>query len=302
MAAAGGDTVVPTNWKGLFMTAVAVAIVAGLTYVGLGMFMGQAEGEGAAKPETSLQDLYSINARRDIPAMDTVRALPRTALAPNQSLPPPEIVDTDTTAAPDSDDANSDDLDQAEDRADATSSDASEEIIEETGEESPEDFGESTAQADTETDADSSPASAMAQGAMEEPQPATASTSGNEPAIDTRYRATTAALRAWWNSDTTAPDALGIRFVGPLDSSVAPQGMAVLFDQAVDAKTFTSFIQMQSPAGRMITPQWRNGQNPRLVYAQSLPPGRYTLTLEAGMPARNGFVLPQELSGPVFVN
>lgn len=299
MAAAGGDTVVPTNWKGLIMTAVAVAIVAGLTYVGLNLFLGHAEGEGAAKPETSLQDLYSINARRDIPAMDTVRALPRTALAPTESLPPPEIVDAAPSTADAMDNAGTASSDQAE-------SDEAAPDISDTQPAADAGSADLTLEPSTSASEDDSDALEAAQSDDADPEPdlerSAAPAAATEPTLDTRYRATTAALRAWWSLDEAPAQALGIRFIGPLDSSVAPQGMAVLFDEAVDAQTFASFITMQGPAGQDVQPQWQNGQNPRLVYAKSLPPGRYTLSLEAGLPARNGYLLPQDFSGPVFVN
>lgn len=294
MAAAGGDTVVPTNWKGLIMTAVAVAIVAGLTYMGLNLFLGQAEGEGTAKPETSLQDLYSVNARRDIPAMDTVRALPRTALAPTQSLPPPDIVDDEPNV-----EAEMAEMAEAADTPAETASDSVEEAAEsrvEMAEAEPVDSapGETTNEEDLTAQSTDDPVTAQP-----EQSPSTQSQSDT---LDTRYRVTTAALRAWWASEDAPAEALSIRFVGPLDASVAPQGMGVLFDHPVDAQTFASFISLQSPRGQSLQPQWYNGQNPRLVYTKGLAPGRYSLSLDAGLPARNGYLLPQQFSGPVFVN
>ncbi len=323
MAAAGGDTVVPTNWTGLILTAIAIALVAGATYFGFGMVLGDADGpKEESQNETSLQELYSSSARRGIEAMETVRALPRTALAPAESLSPPapagmsdaadmDDADAEMAAEHATDDAEESELaraaaaarDEAARMADAAAEKAAR-LAEEAEEQAraiaakaEEQAREMAAQAEQQSRVAAEQAAAKAR-ALKDAAGQKVAQAG--AALDTRYRATTTALRAWWNDLNDS--GLGIRFIGPLDSSVAENGLAVLFDQPVDASTAASFITLQSAAGNTVSADWKNGQNPNLIYAAGLRSGRYTLELESGLPSSNGHSLSKTIAGDAFVN
>lgn len=299
MAAAGGDTVVPTNWTGLILTGVAIALVAAATYFGFGMVLGDADsGKADSKEETSLQELYSSNARRGIEAMETVRALPRTALAPVESLDAPAPAGENTEAA----------AELAAQEAAAQQADEQENALAEAA-------AAAKAEAARLADAAAEKAAQMAQQADEKARKVaeTAAEKAREAKdvagemmksagekLDTRYRATTTALRAWWNDLTDSP--LNIRFIGPLDSSVAEHGLAILFDQPVNAATATSFIRLQNSSNAVVSTTWQNGQNPNLIYVSGLHSGRYRLQLESGLPSSNGHSLSESISGDAFVN
>ncbi|MEN8719928.1 MAG: Ig-like domain-containing protein [Oceanococcaceae bacterium] len=326
MAAAGGDTVVPTNWTGLILTVIAVAIFAAATYFGLGMVLGDAEGDGATKQETTLQDLYSSSARRGIEAMETVRALPRTVLAPSVSLdaPPPAQRGDQQTSDISSTDVD-DDMTSAEAQAaaDAAADEEAAQAAQEAA--AAADRGvaaEAERMATAAADATRRAAEAAAETARNAAEAVTdAGTSASEfagdvaasardsaasaasrtaEAIDNRYRATTEALRAWWRDLQGSP--VSVRFIGPLDSSVAPNGIAILFDQPVDAATAASSLTLVNSNGAPVDSDWNNGENANLIYAADLPPGRYTLTLAEGLTARSGDQLNADISGDAFVN
>lgn len=322
MAAAGGDTVVPTNWTGLILTVIAVAIFAAATYFGLGMVLGDAEGDGATKQETTLQDLYSSSARRGIEAMETVRALPRTVLAPSVSLdaPPPAQRGDQQTSDISSTDVD-DDMTSAEAQA-AADEEAARAAQEAAAEADRGVAAEAERMATAAADATRRAAEAAAETARNAAEAVTdAGTSASEfagdvaasardsaasaasrtaEAIDNRYRATTEALRAWWRDLQGSP--VSVRFIGPLDSSVAPNGIAILFDQPVDAATAASSLTLVDSNGATVNSDWNNGENANLIYAADLPPGRYTLTLAEGLTARSGDQLNADISGDAFVN
>ncbi len=296
MAAAGGDTVVPTNWTGLILTGVAIAVVAAATYFGFGMVLGDANGsKEESHHETSLQELYSSNARRGIEAMETVRALPRTALAPAESLDPPAPAgDKDTQAAAEYA-AQEDDAQEEADLAAAAA--AVQEDAARLAEAAAAKAAQIAAQAEEKA---REVAKQAAEKASDVKDSASKMISGAGEALDTRYRATTTALRAWWN-DLKDSD-LGIRFIGPLDSSVAEHGLAVLFDHPVSAATASSFITLTNSAGSKVSTSWKNGQNANLIYTAGLQPGRYKLQMESGLPSSNGHTLGETISGDAFVN
>jgi len=323
MAAAGGDTVVPTNWTGLILTGIAIALVAGATYFGFGMVLGDADGpKEESHTETSLQELYSSSARRGIEAMETVRALPRTALAPAQSLAPPAPAGTDDT---DDTDAEADAFAALDNAGDAEESElaqaaaAARDQAARLAEVAADKAASLAAEAEEQARALAGQAEQQARKLAAETEEqsrevaeqaaakarAIKAAAGQKveqagAALDTRYRATTTALRAWWN-DLNGSE-LGIRFIGPLDSSVAEHGLAVLFDHPVDASTAASFITLQNVAGNTVTADWKNGQNPNLIYAAGLRSGKYTLELESGLPSSNGHSLNQTIAGDAFVN
>ncbi len=303
MAAAGGDTVVPTNWTGLVLTTVAVAIIAAATYFGFGMVLGDADGKTEeSHQETTLQDLYSSNARRGIEAMETVRVLPRTALAPSVSLDAPAAASGDADAnADDADEQNMDAADAADDAAEeaelAEAAAAAKEQAARLAEAAAAEAARKAAQVEDKAREIAAQAAEKARAAK---TAASDMLSSAGETLDTRYRATTTALRAWWN-DLKGSD-LNIRFIGPLDSTVADNGLAVLFDQPVNAATATSFITLTNSAGAVVTTNWKNGQNPNLIYAAGLKSGRYRLQLEEGLPSSNGMRLNTSLSGDAFVN
>lgn len=296
MAAAGGDTVVPTNWTGLILTTVVVAVVAAGAYFGFGMVLGDADGGEAETHETSLQELYSFDAKRGIEAMETVRALPRSVLAPSSSLPPP---DAPSDGAESSDDEMADAMSDADEdsAADAEAEAAAAEAEAEA--EAASIAAEMERKAAAAKEAAAEAARAAADKAREMAAAASEAVRSTAETLDTRYRATTTALRAWWNDLGESP--LGVRFIGPLDSSVAEHGLAILFDQPVDAQTAASFITL-TRNGSTVSTNWMNGDNPALIYAAGLSSGSYKLTLGEDLPSRSGNALSQTVSGDAFVN
>lgn len=87
MAAAGDDTIVPTNWGGLIVIAVIVAVVAMATYFGMDYQFGhQGDADKKAEESLSVQDVFSANARREVAKADSARVLSRADLA-SQSSP-----------------------------------------------------------------------------------------------------------------------------------------------------------------------------------------------------------------------
>lgn len=296
MAAAGGDTVVPTNWMGLILTAVAIAVIAAAAYFGLETIVGDAKQESNhSQHETSLQDLYSSNAHRGIEAMETVRALPRSVLAPEESLDAPmpsetiEISDTDEELE-DAELAAAEAAEEAEEQRLADEAKAAAETA----------AAEAKRMAAAAAEKAKEAARQVAEKAEQARQAAAAMVEDAEETLDTRYRATTEALRAWW-SDLTGSE-VGIRFIGPLDSNVAPHGLAILFDQPVNATEVGSFIQLKNANGHVVNAQWSNGQNRNLIYSANLHPGRYNLELRAGLTSANGSALAETVSGAAFVN
>lgn len=335
MAAAGGDTVVPTNWMGLILTSLTIAVVAAATYFGMGVFLGDANSTEKPAHEATLEELYSSNATRGLEAMDTVRALPRTALASSNSLPPPVATNAEAESADaentmDSADAAEDDsLYEQASTAMAAAAQSTAEAVEKaakatgeaikTGLEKAE-VGIDRATAKMDAGADKARDTIMGEGdepgavekglkkaatavdkAIDKARAAVSEKPAAEEQLDTRYRAEAKALRAWW-TDGDSDDRLSIRFVGPLDSSVASNGVAILFDTPVDPLTAQSFITLQDAAGKTISTQWKSAQNPNLIYAAGLRSGQYALALDADLPARNGRTLGRAMSGPVLVN
>lgn len=306
MAAAGGDTVVPTNWMGLILTAVAIAVIAAAAYFGLETIVGDAKPETEhSQQETSLQDLYSSNAHRGIEAMETVRALPRSVLAPQESLDAPMPLATEQASETDSDadllaaqatsEADEEEKQLAEEVQEAAAAAAAEakRMAAEAAEKAEETARQVAAKAEE-------AAHMVAAKADEARQAAMAMAEKAEETLDTRYRATTEALRAWW-SDVTGSE-VGIRFIGPLDSSVAPHGLAILFDQPVKAAEAARFIELKNANGNLVNTSWNNGENPNLIFAPNLHPGRYTLELRAGLTSTSGNSLAETISGAAFVN
>lgn len=297
MAAAGGDTVVPTNWTGLILTGVAIALVAAATYFGFGMVLGDANGsKEESHHETSLQELYSSNARRGIEAMETVRALPRTALAPAESLDPPAPAGNEDTQA--AAELAAQEEEAAQEEADLAAAAAA---VQEDAARLADAAAAKAAQIAAKAEEQARKvAKQAAEKASDVKDSASKMISDAGEALDTRYRATTTALRAWWN-DLKDSD-LGIRFIGPLDSSVAEHGLAVLFDHPVNAATASSFISLTNSAGSKVNANWKNGQNANLIYTAGLQPGRYKLQMESGLPSSNGHTLGETISGDAFVN
>ena len=105
MAAAGGDTVVPTNWVGLITISIIIAVVALVTYFGMEYQFGHQGPEKKTEETTSVQEVFSASARREVASAGAAQVLSRAELAANQGN------GTDASASGSTADLNSDDDD-----------------------------------------------------------------------------------------------------------------------------------------------------------------------------------------------
>ena len=266
MAAIGGDTIVPTNWGGLLITAVIIAAIAAATYFGLESQLG-GEAPPVEKDGVSVQEVFSANSQREVAEAKPARALPRAAFAtasPRPAATPAPATPGPTvrpTAAP-------------------------------TSRPSPEPTARPTTAPTAPPQTATTPRPTV--------KPSTpSSTSSTAVATPAPARPSAEALSAWWRG---ASGSLGVRFAGPLDQGGdRSEAVAIMFSEPVSPATARQSIRLTNAAGQPVTAAWQSGQNPALLFIDGLAAGRYTLTLPAGLTGENGGRLSRALSGPVFV-
>lgn len=268
MAAAGGDAIIPTNWGGLLLVMVIVAVIAVVTYFGLDHQFG---GDKSTETKTgiSVQDVFSANSSREVARAEPARAsragLSESAPAPTtRPTPRPTATPAPATPAP---------------------------TAAPTARPTPR---PTTAPAATPA---ATPRAAAAASATPKPKPVTTPA---PQAAATRAPAAQA-LTAWWQSSSRS--GLAVRFVGPLDQGGSnSDAVAIMFSEPVDPAKAAAAIRVLDASGKTLPGNWKRAQNPALLFLDQLPAGRYTVTLERGLTGEKGSSLSQTLSGPVAIN
>ncbi len=287
MAAIGGDTVVPTNWRGLIGVAVLIGVLAAATYFGLTM------SEGGTKVEKddglTVQEVFSSSARREVAAAEPVRALSRADfVAPAARSSTPNATDEEEADA--SDDMSMDEDWDAPAEVDESMETAAAAASERDAPAEPVAPEPTTAPAPRTSDSNRTTQSASTATTVREKEP---------ELVDARTRPAAEALVAWWKE---AGNGLQVRFAGTLDrGGKVSDGVAVMFGEAVAPAQADQYLQLTDASGQVVPGRWKTGANPTLLMMDGLAQGRYKLTIGAGLPGESGKTLAKTVSGPVFV-
>ncbi len=107
---------------------------------------------------------------------------------------------------------------------------------------------------------------------------------------------------SWWTkSNTGAPDALFLTYVGNFTSTDGSlKGIALMFSGKFDKQTdFASSISVSG--GSDVSGQWQLGASPGLIFLPGIPAGDYTVSVKAGLTDKEGKSFKNDISGPVTV-
>lgn len=286
MAAAGGDTLVPTNWPGLIAVTIVVAVIAAATYFGMEMTVGSANGEVETDKSLSVQDVFSSSARREVATADTVRALSRTDFA----VPAGSSI---TSAGPAEDDDMSSDEDAwASSSAEPDEDDAWNDSVE-TAAATPAATAEPTAAPRA------TPKPAPTSQPRATPRPAATTAPSSTPAP--RNRPNPEELTAWWTPSNNN-SGMSVRFAGTLDrGDRVSDGIAVMFSEVVSPAQAQAHMRLRDANGQDIPVRWASGANPVLLFVEGLPEGRYSLSIDGELTGQSTRKLGVSVSGPVFI-
>ena len=289
MAAAGGDTLVPTNWPGLIAVTIVVAVIAAATYFGLEMTVGSANGEVETDKSLSVQDVFSASARREVAAADTVRALSRADFAS------PKVSSMSTAEPAEDGELSSDEDAWASSSAEPGENDAWEASAE----------SKDTAAATSAAPVEPTPAprATSRPAAVSQPlatqRPAATAAPGTTPVP--RNRPNPSELTAWWAS-TNDNSGMSVRFAGTLDrGDRVSDGIAVMFSEVVSPAQAQAHMRLRDASGQDVSARWKSGANPVLLFVEGLPEGRYTLSIDSELTGQSSRKLGRSVSGPVFV-
>lgn len=310
MAASGGDTVVPTNWSGLIMVAIVIAVIAAATYFGMDFQFGASESSGETEKSLSVKDVFSASARREIAAAEPARVLSRaelTARAPQTASDATSDDNADAWAEPDESNADDDWSSDAESwdtqSDDWDSTDAHWDDVEEQNNSAAASAAPTAAPVATPTAQPARKPVATPKPVAPTPKPtskpvASAAPKATSPAA--RRQAPSAdALTAWWKD---AGGDLAVRFAGTLDKGdQVSDGIAVMFSEPVAPGQGDQNMRLTDDKGVKVQGQWKAAANPALLIMEGLKPGRYTLTISKNIQGRNGNSLAKDASGAVYV-
>lgn len=105
----------------------------------------------------------------------------------------------------------------------------------------------------------------------------------------------------WWQ-DAHGPG-LRLTYAGEFEN--APDGVpaiGLLFTGAFRAKGgFNRFLSVRRPDGTRVAGHWQVSASPRLLYFNVPEPGKYIVTVRAGLTAGDSEALLTTLSGPVMI-
>lgn len=311
MAAAGGDTIVPTNWGGLIVTAVLVAVVAAATYFGMESMFGH-QGGPEQKDELTVQEVFSSSAKREVEAVEPARVLSRAELAATSSSSTDDS-NWDSSA----DDMSSyDAMGSADDWDEEVASDVSEDDWNSGGEDwdtsSNDDWDaqsrSETAAKDSVADMAAETVDTVAETARDVANKVSTAASAavaaakdvlTAPSAPVRQRPSAEALRDWW-SDGSGD--LIVRFAGTLDrGNKASDGIAVMFSEPVSADKADAHMKLVDADGSAVAAGWKSARNPNMLIVDGLDTGRYQLSIDGAMTAQSGASLAKSVTGPVFV-
>jgi hypothetical protein len=106
------------------------------------------------------------------------------------------------------------------------------------------------------------------------------------------------ALKQWWATGGDAA-AFKVKAVGPGADGAS---VVMVFSQPVDANSAGQHLRLLNEQGAAVSGSWQNGQNPYVLAAQGLAPGRYMLFVDQSIASSNGQALGADVQGPVFVS
>ncbi len=105
------------------------------------------------------------------------------------------------------------------------------------------------------------------------------------------------ALRAWWQTPES-PQRLGVEYVG---QAADQKTLVIRFDQQVTDPAAMQNIKLLSDKGETVAATWQAGDDPRVLVAPNLQPGRYTVLMGPELASVQGQSLGTQLHGPAFI-
>ncbi|MGJ8671263.1 MAG: hypothetical protein ACSHXK_17395, partial [Oceanococcus sp.] len=296
MAAAGGDTIVPTNWGGLIVTIAIVAIVAAATYFGMEHQFGHQGGDGQTDKSLSVKDVFSASAQREVAAAQTARVLTRADLeagAIEDSLAEQgnttasaddwDAVDSESTTAEAADedwgsnasddwDTKTDDWD-SNDSLDTSADDSAQANVVENVSTAVKETVVAVKDVVSNVAESSSAAAAEMKVRMQDAL--------SKPSGTVRDRPSAEALRDWWSD---ANGDLAVRFAGTLDrGDKVSDGVAVMFSETVNPVQGNQHMRLTTASGDAVVGQWKAARNPAMLIMEGLQPGRYQLAIDSAI-------------------
>ncbi|MDB5972010.1 MAG: hypothetical protein JWQ90_4460 [Hydrocarboniphaga sp.] len=145
--------------------------------------------------------------------------------------------------------------------------------------------------------ADSSAAAASSSEAADHAQLAVKDQRPNRPAVRTPAASASDALRPWWNQ-TASDDRFGVQYVGQAADQPA---LVIRFSRQVSDPAAAQNIKLIAADGQPVTANWEQGQDPRVLYAPHLQPGRYTVVIDPQLASIDGESLGTQLHGPTYI-
>lgn len=304
MAASGGDTVVPTNWTGLIMVTLVIAVIAAATYFGMDFQFGSSESSTETEKSLSVKDVFSASARREIAAAEPARVLSRAELAARAPNADTNMTTDDAQAWAESGSTSADEDWSSDEESWDTQSDDWDDVSDDVSQ-------DTVAPAPAPVKATPKPTPKPTPKATPKPSPKAVATpkpsakpvpkptAGPVARSTSRPAPAAQALTAWWSD---ANGDLSVLFAGTLDrGDQISDGIAVMFSEPVSPSQGNQHMMLKDESGKVIKASWKSGANPSLLIIEGLKSGRYTLSIDADLQSRGGKSLAKDASGAVYV-